>query len=275
MSTNLWVKYKLTQRTFITKVPIDECSNIADFIKEIKKNITFAVPTSLLVLYKSDEMTEIDDGDSPADYLQGNSSRNPLIVKTAFSSNSNRLTSARKMVVDSTCQKYLNAIARRMSDFYSFHFNPRMGAKMADVLAVKDREEGEGWDFCRAMETFTTFDPYDGTSTVFEKGQKFITQPLPKLFEPNEWEKISELHKITSGKIHNAEVPRISYNTGYIIIPSHMYSDETVAFLKDIGVKSFLLDLPDLLEVMNEENVSESIFLNYMRYLHEDFYIAI
>ena len=33
-------------------------------------------------MYRSDGTTEIDVGDSPADYLEGNSRHNPLVVKT-------------------------------------------------------------------------------------------------------------------------------------------------------------------------------------------------
>jgi hypothetical protein len=82
MSQKLWVAYKTPAQTFIDKVSIESCDDIADLLKEIKKEFALSVPPSQLTLYKSDGTTEIDVGDSPSDCLNGNSRNNPLIVKT-------------------------------------------------------------------------------------------------------------------------------------------------------------------------------------------------
>ena len=59
---------------------------LTNFLDEIKKKFEISGPASHLSLFKSDGTTEIDVGASPAEYLEGNSDGNPLIVKSVFSS---------------------------------------------------------------------------------------------------------------------------------------------------------------------------------------------
>ena len=77
----LWVEYKTPEKTFIDKVSIEECDDVADFLKEIKKEFEIPGPSSQLTLYRPDG-SEIDVGDSPSLLIDGNSRNNPLIVKT-------------------------------------------------------------------------------------------------------------------------------------------------------------------------------------------------
>jgi hypothetical protein len=84
-SRKLWVQHQTTAKTFIDKVSIEGCDDITDFLKEIKKETQLAIPKdSAITLYqlKDGQEVEIDVGDSPADYVTGNSRNNPLIVKT-------------------------------------------------------------------------------------------------------------------------------------------------------------------------------------------------
>ena len=49
-----------------------------------------------------------------------------------------------------------------------------------------------------------------GFARVVRKGLKLNEIPLPELFDPDEWEKISKFNQITSDRIHSAELPRLS-----------------------------------------------------------------
>ena len=88
MSQELWVAHEaLTKRFGPTRVSIEGCDYIDDFLKEIRKESQLAIPQNTpITLYKSDGTTEIDGGDSPTDYWNGNSSEYPLIVKSVVSS---------------------------------------------------------------------------------------------------------------------------------------------------------------------------------------------
>ena len=90
MSKKLWVAYEAPEETFgPTRVSIEGCEYVDDFLKEIKKESQLAIPQNTPIsLYKSDGTTEIDVGDSPADHSDGNSRHNPLVVK-AFVAMSN------------------------------------------------------------------------------------------------------------------------------------------------------------------------------------------
>ena len=84
MSQKLWVQHQMDGRTYgPTRVTIDGCEYVDDFLKEIKKESQLAIPKdTAITLYNADENTEIDVGDSPADLVAGNSRKNALIVKT-------------------------------------------------------------------------------------------------------------------------------------------------------------------------------------------------
>jgi hypothetical protein len=53
-SQKLWVQHQTTAKTFgPTKVAIDECAYIADFLKEIKKETQLAIPqNTTITLYQ-------------------------------------------------------------------------------------------------------------------------------------------------------------------------------------------------------------------------------
>jgi len=81
MSKKLWVQHITSEKTFIDKVSTEGCEDIADFLKEIKKEFEISGPSSHLTLYQPKGTTEIDVGDSPSLLVGGNSRGNPLIVK--------------------------------------------------------------------------------------------------------------------------------------------------------------------------------------------------
>ncbi|KAI8893780.1 hypothetical protein BC833DRAFT_607256 [Globomyces pollinis-pini] len=85
-SQKLWVQHQTTAKTSRpTKVSFDDCADVDDFLRKIKKEFALTVPASQLTLYrlKDGQEFEIDVGDSPADYATENSRMTPFIVKTA------------------------------------------------------------------------------------------------------------------------------------------------------------------------------------------------
>ena len=80
---SLWVQNNTTEKKLISQVSYADCIYVDDFIKKIRNNPQLAIPEKArITIYKADGVTEIDVGDSPADYLAENSRRNPLVVKT-------------------------------------------------------------------------------------------------------------------------------------------------------------------------------------------------
>ena len=114
MSRKLWIAYETPAKRFIDKVSIEGCEYVDDFLEEIKKKFEISGPASQLTLYKSDGTTEIDVGDSPADYLEANSGHNPLIVKAfvAISDSSSETSLERKAMHPNRVkrQQALNAV---------------------------------------------------------------------------------------------------------------------------------------------------------------------
>jgi hypothetical protein len=78
-SQMLWVQ----QDTLVDLVSIDGFDFIAQFREEVKKKFEIPGPAARITLYhlKDGQEAEIDVGDSPSDYVTGNSRKNPLVVK--------------------------------------------------------------------------------------------------------------------------------------------------------------------------------------------------
>ncbi len=84
-SQKAWVAHDTPTKTFVDKVSIDGCEDIADFKFAIRNNPELAIPPyTPITLYKSDGKTEIDVGDSPSLLVDGNTRRNPLIVRSTL-----------------------------------------------------------------------------------------------------------------------------------------------------------------------------------------------
>jgi len=261
MSQKLWVSYVTPAKTFgPTKVPIDGCKDVDDFLKEVKKESQLAIPQNApITLYQPDGKTEIKVGDSPADYLEGNTDGNPLTVKTTAVGKSSRLVTTRKMSVEASCRKYLDAIAKRLAEFYEFNYRFKSGATIGDVLEAKDGIEGEDWDFRKVKKTHYQTDD-DGFIVQIRKGQPLKSIKLPDLYTPNEWDKISKFNKNTTQRVHDGQLPHLSNGKPYILIPRDEFTDEMILFLKSIGVKATLFSSPDDLEVKDEDFLSDSSF---------------
>ena len=262
MSQKLWVQHKTPAKTYgPTRVSIDGCDYVDDFIKEIKKESQLAIPPNTpITLYQPDGTTEIKVGDSPADFLQGNSSGNPLTAKTVAVTKSSRVVTTRKMSVEASCRKYLDAIAKRLAEFYEFDYRFKSGATIGDVLEAKDGAEGEDWIFRRAVKTHYQTDD-DGYTVEIHRGQPLTNNRLPDLYTPDEWDKISKFNKTTTKRVHDGQLPQLSNGKPYVIIPHSEFTDEMISFLKSIGVKASLFSSPDDLEVKDEDFLSDSSFI--------------
>jgi serine/threonine protein kinase len=83
MSQKLWVQHQTDGNVFgPTQVSIDRCEYVDGFKEAIKNKFEIPGPSSHLTLYKPDGTTEIDVEESPSVYLNENSRRNALVVKT-------------------------------------------------------------------------------------------------------------------------------------------------------------------------------------------------
>ena len=85
----LWVEHKTAAKTFgPTKISIDECSDVDDFLNLLYEWPLPAIPQNTsIILYKPDWITEIDVRDSPSLLGADISRTNPLVVKTTAISN--------------------------------------------------------------------------------------------------------------------------------------------------------------------------------------------
>ena len=262
MSQKLWVQHITTAKTFIDKVSIQGCEDIADFLKEIKKEFEISGPSSHLTLYQPDGTTEI----RPTDTIKslgdaGKDADAPLVVKTTAIGKSSRLVTTRKMSVEASCRKYLDAIAKRLAEFYEFNYRFKSGATIGDVLEAKDGIEGEDWDFRKAKKNHYQTDDDGFTTVEIRKGQPLKSIKLPDLYTPDEWDKISKFNKNTTQRVHDGQLPHLSNGKPYILIPRDEFTDEMILFLKSIGVKANLFSSLDDLEVKKEDSLSESSFV--------------
>jgi hypothetical protein len=143
MSQKLWVSYVTPAKTFgPTRVSIDGCEYVDDLLTEIKKESQLSIPSKTpITLFQPDGTTEI----KPTDTIQslvnmGKDADAPLVVKTTAVGKSNRLVTTRKMSVEASCRKYLNAIAKRLAEFYEFNYRFKSGATIGDVLEAQPAE---------------------------------------------------------------------------------------------------------------------------------------
>jgi hypothetical protein len=258
MSQKLWVQHITTAKTFgPTKVSIDGCEYVDDFLKEIKKEFEISGPSSHLTLYKSDGITEI----IPTDTIKslGNMGKNadaPLVVKTsAAAGKSSRLVTTRKMSVEASYRNYLDAIAFKLSTYYVFKRKSKAGATFGDVLeAIKigDKDKKSRWSNILETDSYEQEDE-NGDMVQVHAGDPIFPTPLPSLFTTDEWDKLRALNKSTSSRIHSAILPSTSNGKAYVIIPHSEFNEEMVTFLKNVGVKATLFSSPDDLEVKDED----------------------
>ena len=264
MSQKLWVAHATPSKTFgPTRVSIDGCQYVDDFLKDIKKEFETPGPTSHLTLYQPDGNTEI----KPTDTIKslgdaGKDADAPLVVKTAAVGKSSRLVTTRKMSVEASCRKYLDALAFKLSTYYVFKRKSKAGATFGDVLEVikiGKKDKKPRWSYILETDSYEQEDE-NGDMVQINAGDPLLPIPLPSLFTTDEWDKLRALNKSTTTRIHSATLPTTSNGKAYVIIPHSEFNEEMVSFLKNVGVKATLFSSPDDLEVKDEDLLSDSSF---------------
>jgi hypothetical protein len=183
-----------------------------------------------------------------------------LITAEDNSRKSSRLLTTRKMSVEDSCRKYLDAIAKRLAEFYEFDYRFKGGATIGDILSAKDGVEGIDWDIRKAKKTHYQTDDENFTVQIL-KGTPLTKDKLSDLYSPDEWDKISKFNTKTTKRVHDGQLPHLSNGKPYIIIPHSEFNEEMISFLKIIGVKATLFSSPDDLEVKDEDSISDSSFI--------------
>ena len=266
MSQKLWVAHATTAKTFgPTRVSIDGCQYVDDFLNTLYQRPLLSIPSKTpITLYQSDGTTEI----RPTDTIKslgdaGKDADAPLVVKTAAVGKSSRLVATRKMSVEASCRKYLDALAFKLSTYYVFKRKSKAGATFGDVLeAIKigKKDKKPRWSYILETDSYEQEDE-NGDMIQINAGDPKFPTPLPSLFTDDEWAKLRALNKSTSSRIHSATLPTTSNGKAYVIIPHSEFNEEMVSFLKNVGVKATLFSSPDDLEVKDEDLLSDSSFI--------------
>lgn len=80
----------------------------------------------------------------------------PLVVKTTAVGKSSRLVTTRKMSVEASCRKYLDALAFKLSTYYVFKEKSKLGTTFGDVLeAIKVAKKDQKPRWSHILETFS------------------------------------------------------------------------------------------------------------------------
>ena len=158
----LWVQHIAPAKTFgPTRVSIHGCSDVDDFLNRLYEKHLLSIPQNTpITLYRSDGITEIRVGDSPADYLEGNTDGNPLIVKAfiAMSDLSSETSPERKAIHPNRVkrQQALNDVLDK-----SRHLKKHKGATEEDDVS-----------------TFYNKTTWDAVKVIFDAEKKSHYEPV-------------------------------------------------------------------------------------------------
>jgi hypothetical protein len=83
MSEELWVEYKTAKETFKSKVSIEGCVDVDDFIKKIRKEPQLGIPKDFKVTLCTPSGMAIEINESSSSLLPGNSFTNPHHVQVS------------------------------------------------------------------------------------------------------------------------------------------------------------------------------------------------
>jgi hypothetical protein len=140
------------------------------------------------------------------------------------------------MSTEASCRKFLDALARKLSELYDFDFYytvPTIG----DVFHAVDNNT---WEF------------------RMKKRKPLTVIPLPDYFTKDEWKALHDLNKRTTLRIHDGKVPTTSKGKSYIILPHDIFNDEQVNRYKAIAAKGNVVFIPTELDVKDEDEFSSS-----------------
>lgn len=271
----LWVLLKSNDSAAVnhpTQVPTKDCDNVDDFIKAIKKELPKQLgdyDPSLITLHLTKDGPALE----PDDALPAQNTKQTALVVTVPPSaapssgplmKAGRQKTLKKMSVEASCRKFLDAVAVKLSTLYWFPKAHNGGPSIGDVLhavfppAQRDDEEDEGplWSFQTEQKTHWRTNS-DGFRTKIKRGDALTTVPLPDVFTPDEWTELRKFNRKTTDRVHDGLLPTLSDGRPYIVLPHADYSPEMVEFLQNIGFKAHILSDPSRLVVKDEDALSD------------------
>jgi hypothetical protein len=155
---------------------------------------------------------------------------------------------------EASCRKYFDALAAKLALFYKFDWG--VDSSFPTIGDVFKAINEPNWKYQKRQKTLAERTNEVGYVEPPTKVPK-LPIPLPELFDQNEWEKIKELNRKTTDRIHDATLPK-EKGKFFIILPTAEFNDETVRFFKRIGVKGKLFAYEEDLIVKDEAELSGS-----------------
>ena len=144
------------------------------------------------------------------------------------------------MSVESSCRKFLDALAKKISELYDFARVYERNPTMGDVLKAKDGMEGTDWDY------------------LIRRKKQLTSIPLPNMYSKEDWDELSRLNQVTTLRIHNALLPTTSQGKPFIILSHSDYNDAHVKQLKLIAATANLVFDENELIIKDEGHISSS-----------------
>ena len=141
------------------------------------------------------------------------------------------------MAVESSCRKFLDAIALKIASHYNFHWHYRHNPTLGDVFHAMDTNE---WEFTKKF------------------GRQITTMSLPDFFERNQWEELRTLNSESTSRIHNGRVPTTKHGKPFIVLPDGYFNSQRVHIMKSIARQANLVFYLDEFIVKQETCLSES-----------------
>jgi hypothetical protein len=121
----------------VDRVSIEGCTYVADFLKQVKKEFAFPVPSSSLSLVRPDGV-EIHVGDSPASFVEGNSPASPLIVKKTTGPQISLSDKLKQLEVDFSMRE-INYLLVNEPANYSILMAPGLTSSAAQIILTGAR----------------------------------------------------------------------------------------------------------------------------------------
>ena len=144
------------------------------------------------------------------------------------------------MSVESSCRKFLDALAKKISELYDFATVYERNPTMGDVLKAKDGMEGTDWDY------------------LIRRKKQLTSIPLPDMYSKEDWDELSRLNRVTTLRIHDALLPTTSQGKPFIILSHSDYNDAHGKQLKLIAATANLVFDENELIIKDEGHISSS-----------------
>jgi hypothetical protein len=159
MAKYLWIKFK---DSYPVKVPAQHCSDVDDFLEACKKKLApsldsisiafMCLSTSERTLKRSEAIPEHNTEDTALIVTTIEETGicyfylSPLLtyVRTVIRS-VKKQRPHKEMSVEASCQKFLDALAYRISNLYNFQVAIRNCPTIGDVFSAYDKEDKEDW----------------------------------------------------------------------------------------------------------------------------------